>query len=573
MTEHCTGPGSDNATPAKSPLLYAAPTANSPPMRITMVLPGRIPGWLSTFIGLLAINDWVELTIIVADSAVPPRTPEFPAGVRAYLALERMRQRGSTHALSAVPIPSCKGVNVLASTRPSELLARMEAEIERRPDLVLSLASREWSEPWSRCARWGCWTIGPDLVDPDHAGASLLVPIALNEPATAIELELDVGVDAAVLPLVASWGATQRDSFIQQREQAFLKLPALLVRALHRLACGLLEPPGKTTAMLRLGTARPLHGGMMVLRAMAATSLGAVQWQLRKRRRWLPWMVVLRGDAVPIDPHAARIGAYTAIQAPHGVCWADPCLVEASGRRLLFVEELAGRKAGGAIACVELDNGNARRLGLALRENIHLSYPQVFEWQGHWYLTVESSQARRVSLYRATAFPMGWQRVDDLVTGWTCVDPTLHYHDGHWYLFANIAECGNSTWDELFLFVADQLAGPYRPHPANPIVSDVRHARPAGRLFFHGGSLIRPSQDCAAGYGAGLVFNEVVELSPTGYRERSLSRLAADWAPGLEACHTYSAAGGLEIVDARGIPAPDAAVLHVTASPARAAVA
>ena len=71
-------------------------------------------------------------------------------------------------------------------------------------------------------------------------------------------------------------------------------------------------------------------------------------------------------------------------------------------------------------------------------------------------------------------------------------------------------------------------------------------------MFQHGRSLIRPSQDCAEGYGAGLVFNEVLELTPEHYRERTLSRLVPDWAPGLEACHTYSSAAGIEVVDARG---------------------
>jgi hypothetical protein len=68
------------------------------------------------------------------------------------------------------------------------------------------------------------------------------------------------------------------------------------------------------------------------------------------------------------------------------------------------------------------------------------------------------------------------------------------------------------------------------------------------------------------------VFNEVLELSPEHYRERMLSRLAPDWAPGLEACHTYSAAGGIEVIDARGLPAPDATLLRVVTS-GRVAVA
>jgi hypothetical protein len=145
---------------------------------------------------------------------------------------------------------------------------------------------------------------------------------------------------------------------------------------------------------------------------------------------------------------------------------------------------------------------------------------------------------------------MGWTRVTDLIQGRACVDPTLYRHNGRWYLFANVSESGGSTCDELFLFVADSLASPFVPHPANPIVSDVRHARPAGRLFKHRGRLIRPAQNCGPSYGAEVAFREVTVLSPTRYEERPLGRLAA-WGLGMDGCHTYSAIEGLEVLDVR----------------------
>jgi hypothetical protein len=50
-----------------------------------------------------------------------------------------------------------------------------------------------------------------------------------------------------------------------------------------------------------------------------------------------------------------------------------------------------------------------------------------------------------------------------------------------------------------------------------------------------------------------VVFNEILELDPTHYRERVLSRLGPDWDASLDGCHTYSAAGGIEVLDAHGI--------------------
>lgn len=116
-------------------------------------------------------------------------------------------------------------------------------------------------------------------------------------------------------------------------------------------------------------------------------------------------------------------------------------------------------------------------------------------------------------------------------------------------MFVNIAEAGGSENDELFLFHADSPLGPFAPHPQNPIVSDVRHARPAGRIFTRAGRLIRPSQDCAGGYGRAVVFNEILDLDPEHYREQCIGRLAPPFADARRGYHTYASLGNLEIVD------------------------
>ena len=57
----------------------------------------------------------------------------------------------------------------------------------------------------------------------------------------------------------------------------------------------------------------------------------------------------------------------------------------------------------------------------------------------------------------------------------------------------------------------------------NPIVSDVRRARPAGRVLSRDGELIRPSQDCSGRYGRAVAFNRIVRLTPTEFGESANS--------------------------------------------------
>ncbi|KAF1710013.1 hypothetical protein CSC70_10085 [Pseudoxanthomonas kalamensis DSM 18571] len=268
-----------------------------------------------------------------------------------------------------------------------------------------------------------------------------------------------------------------------------------------------------------------------------------------------------------MDLKAPSLGACRYLLAPQPDYWADPFLMEHSGQLLLFVEQYVDACKRGVIVCIRLDaDGTATKLGVALDEPFHLSYPQIFRWQDAWYMTVESCDANRVSLYRAEDFPLRWVHESDLIHGRVCVDPTLEYHDGRWYLFANVSESGGNPSDELFLFVADALHGPYLPHPANPVSVDVRNARPAGRLFRRDGCLFRPAQCCAPEYGSAVVFNEVLELSPDHYVERAVSRLAPYWSEQLDGCHTYNATGNQEVLDAHGQPPSMAMRIRVTES-------
>jgi hypothetical protein len=183
----------------------------------------------------------------------------------------------------------------------------------------------------------------------------------------------------------------------------------------------------------------------------------------------------------------------------------------------------------------------------------HLSYPFVFEHEGQTYMVPESRSDNCVPLYRCVEFPLRWEKVMNLMEGVAAVDATLHFQNGRWWLFANMVENrGGSSCDELYLFHAPTFATQdWTPHPLNPIVSDVRRARPAGRLFERDGRLYRPSQDCSHRYGWGLNLNVVEQLDEQNYSERVVTKAEPDWAPDVVATHTYSSAGRLNVVDAQ----------------------
>lgn len=551
--------------------LYAPPPNLSKPIRVTLVAPWRLPAWLVEFIDLAAESTWLDLVVLPVHGASLPATP-VPPDLRALLAYERRRRRTDT-AFALLDLARCEGIEIEpvepAVGSSTELKQLQDRVASLRPDLVLLLGPDDWTESMADGAQWGCWNIDASLVDADAAAQALATPVMRGESATAVGLEL---LQAGSPPdtLAQSWSTTARAAVGLQRQYAFEKMPALLLRALRRLAAGDLPTRRQRSAKLRLARAAGYQGVGMGAGAFASTMEFRLRerWRHRRQTSEAPWFVLLRHAAEALKPEAPVIRRTSTLEPPADHFWADPCIVKDEGRNILFVEQWASGDSKGVIACLELlPEGQVRRLGLALDLPFHLSYPQVFQADGDWFMTTESGQARCVSLYRATAFPLGWEHVTTLLKGWPCVDPTLHFHEGRWYLFVSVAESGRSACDDLFVFVADRLTGPFQPHPANPIVADVRKARMAGRLFNHGGRLIRPGQDCAPSYGAAIVFNEVLELSPTRYRERTLGRLDSSWASTLDGCHTYSAVDGCEVLDARGVPRPDPVRAKVRSPP------
>lgn len=530
-------------------------------LRVVCVVPASVPKWLARVPGYALEYEWLEWTMLPVEALSATAARPVPVDLRVFLRHERSRRPLDEDACAATNIVAENSVPASGSGE-ADLGAVCARVSQLQPDLILLLGPRDWLEPLASCARRGCWLIDDNLCDAYAAAQALLLPLLLGEPATAIELELCCGglLNDAMPPvgLATSWSSTCHPSASQQCERALRKLPALLLRALRRLSLAHAPWPPAVVATLRL-RASPLPAGSGLRALMSTvTARAKLRWQ-RERQPYVraPWLVAIRTDDSPLDPEHPGISRFQVMAPAEALgqqIWADPCVVEDGGRRLVFVEECTPEAQRAHIACIEVPaQGPALWLGKALDRSYHLSFPQVFRWEDQWYMTVESGQAGCVTLHRAERFPLAWQPVAELITERHCVDPVLHHHQGRWYLFANVAESGGNTWDELFLFVSDSLTGPFAPHPANPIVADVRRARSAGRLFHHQGRLIRPSQDSAPSYGAATVFNEVLELSPTAYRERPVGRLDASWAPGLDGCHTYSTSDTLEVVDMRGM--------------------
>lgn len=232
--------------------------------------------------------------------------------------------------------------------------------------------------------------------------------------------------------------------------------------------------------------------------------------------------------------------------------WADPFPVEKDGKYYIFIEEFMYKTGKAHISVIEMDrNGEWKSPVKVLERDYHLSYPFVFAWKDDYYMLPETADNKTVELYRCVSFPFEWQLEKVLMENVVAVDATLAEIDDRWWMFVNMGmEEAESKSDELFLFYADSpLDDSWTPHKRNPVKSDVRRARPAGRLFRWKNDLYRPAQDCSTVYGHAVSINKICRLTPEEFLEEEVSKIMPEWNKDTSRIHTLNHCGNLTVID------------------------
>jgi hypothetical protein len=478
----------------------------------------RLPAWAAWIVERVRAHPDLTLALVV----------EAPAAGDGPPALFALYERLDRRLFAVEP-------DALAETDVSALLdgvprARACDAAEHDLDVILHLDGGRPRGPVLAAARHGVWSYR--FGDP-----------ALFGHAETVLERLD---DDGATTIYRSVGATDAVSLHRNRVPAYWKSARFALRALEELASGrdlpeeATAPAGGRGAPSNVDTVR--HVAKVAAR-VARRKLGAAtrqyQWFLGLRRR--------EGDRLPQDDPRP----WAPVLPPRDRSYADPFVVHHEGAAYLFLEVLPHATGVGELAVGRIEaNGGLRDVTPILPVAHHTSYPYVFEDGGRWFLIPESREAGRVDLLVATDFPSGWEHAGTRVEGVNAVDATVAAHGGAYWMWVSMAPPGVRLVDETYLYLSDRLDGGWTPHPRNPVVSDARRARPAGRQFLHRGRLIRPSQDCSVRYGRRVVFNAVEILTPGDYRERPVGALEPDWAPFRNlAAHTYTFDGEWEATD------------------------
>src|SRR5215469_408668 len=262
------------------------------------------------------------------------------------------------------------------------------------------------------------------------------------------------------------------------------------------------------------------------------------------------WRIGVRRNGKPLfEELNSNLEGVRWLESPKGHFWADPFVMEHDGKVWAFFEDQCYATRKGLIACAEIaeDQTLISPAPCLQAPGRHYSYPYVFRDGGELLMIPEAKDSGAIELYRCADFPHKWERCALLLRG-KYVDTSVWNDAGLWWMLTTSAD-PDSRAATLFLFFAEQITGPWRFHPANPISTDVRNNRGAGRVFFDGKRWIRPSQNSSPVYGHSFTLNEIGMVSTTGYAEQAMREFQPEVLDGIRATHTYNWIPGVELID------------------------
>ena len=544
-----------------------------PPLRVGLLVDSTIqPAWVERALQRVIETGAGEFVLVVRNASpiAPRRTSRLGSWWRnrRYL-LHALYQRLDAVGLVSEPdpfepveiSPMLKGVPVLDAVPEkkgvSDFVSPSDVEAIRsaRLDVLVRLGFRILRGEILNVARLGVWSYHHGDNARYRGGPACFWEVMEGNPVTGTILQrLTESLDDGEV-LYRSWGATNVLSVARSSPQIYWKSAEFLARALRQAQVGIRPHRQKRDPS-------PYGQRLYLAPTNSEMAAGLAKLTLRRMRaKWQAlssvdqWFLAYRYTAgVPDENREPDLSPFRfkPIYPPTDRFWADPFLFRANGTTYVIFEDYSYSAKRGVIAALEMGpQGPVGAPQLVLSCDYHLAYPFVFTWRGSQFMIPETADAKRVELYRLVKAPHEWTLEAVFLEGLSLADCTLVEMGDRWWMFANTAGAGASFWDELHLFHAPSPRGPWTPHRLNPVVSDVRTARPAGTLFTRGDAWYRPSQDSARGYGSATNIQRIVRLTPEDYEEVSVGKLLPMWQPGLTGVHTVNALGGLTMIDAR----------------------
>ncbi len=247
----------------------------------------------------------------------------------------------------------------------------------------------------------------------------------------------------------------------------------------------------------------------------------------------------------------AKLNQGVSLKNPPNHFLADPFVINRFGKDYCFVEDLDISTKRGCIVVYELNEKSSKRIGIAIEEPFHMSFPYLFEFQGSLYMCPETSENKEIRVYKCLDFPCQWELESVVMKDVSAVDSMLFEKNGKWWMLTNIDH--NNTGDygqTLSIFYANSpLSQDWKAHPKNPIYINSTIVRNAG-LLKDGKRIFRVSQAYGFDiYGKKTSIFEIDEIDEFNYTETPLVEITPSFKKGIIGTHHFHSNGQITVFD------------------------
>lgn len=239
------------------------------------------------------------------------------------------------------------------------------------------------------------------------------------------------------------------------------------------------------------------------------------------------------------------------IKNPPNHFLADPFVFSMGQEDYCFVEDFNREVGKGCISVYKLYKEYADRLGEAIVEPFHMSYPYIFQYKNKLYMCPETCEKKEIRIYECEKLPLKWKLKKIIKTNVSAVDSTIFEWEGRWWLFTNIDSVNlGDRCSELHIFSSDNpLSDNWEPHAKNPVMVDSLMARMGG-LYANGKVIYRVGQKQGfSTYGKSFSINKIIKLTSNEYIEKTITEITANFFPGLSGTHHMHSNGKITVFD------------------------
>lgn len=523
-------------------------------VKVGVILDSKeIPLWINLLLEKIEKDEFLEIKLCVYHAESDRYKQSKPFFYRFHEKIEGIIFRNFTNLNKTTRINNIAD-NQNTLTFETDL-AEISTEIQSyKLDVILNLSSYKVHNKWNNLSVYGIWTYLVENQNPIIGNRSVYQKVVFRNQVLKASLHCMGGVWGSSSVIHTSWLATNYNSVFLSKNPTLI----LGVDVIYRLLKGIY---GYGSSYMNYFSSRFREESVSkeeefeyVLsnkQALINLTKIVVRYLYHKltTQAKSKWYLMFKLNATPIPN---KINGYKYLHPPKDKFWADPFVLSKNNKNYVYIEELPFKTNKGYISLLEVDNaGVLLKTEKIIEKPYHMSYPFVFEYKNEFYMIPETSQNRTIELYKCDEFPDKWSFFMVLMENVSAKDTTLYFCNNKWWLFTAINISPEfSDHIELYLYYSNELfTKEWISHQNNPIDTDIRNSRPAGRIFNFENKIYRPSQDCSERYGKAININQIITLNETSYKEIPVSKLEALWSPKLKGTHTYNYDKNFTVID------------------------